>query len=92
MDEIVLHDRDHYRFYLELDDEEAYIQYNILPSGELNFYKTYVPESHRGKRYAEKLMKAGLDYARRQELKIKPSCSYVVNYFEKNPQDSFLRV
>ena len=87
MDEFVFHDRDHFKFYMEIDDQEAYLLYNVLPSGDLDFFKTYVPEALRGRKLAEKLMKAGIEYADKKNIRIKPSCSYVVGYFERNPSE-----
>lgn len=92
MEEFVLHDRDHYRFYLEIDSEEIYLKYSLQPDGVLNIYKAFVPEPLRGRRLGENLMRAAVDYARKMDYKIKPSCSYVSSYFEKNPPDSVLIV
>lgn len=90
MEEFVLHDRDNSRFYLEIEDEVAFILYSKQPDGVLDFFKTYVPDELRNRRLAEKLMKAGIEYARSHQLKIKPSCSYVSHYFAKNPDDAVL--
>ena len=92
MEEMVLHDRDHFRFYLEIDEEVAYILYKIVPGGILDFYKTFVPKILRGQGLGDKLMQAVIEYAQKNELKIQPSCSFVENYFSKNPDHTDLMV
>lgn len=45
---------------------------------------TFVDSSLRGQGIASKLVQMVCDYANENNLKIKPSCSYAVKWFEKN--------
>lgn len=45
---------------------------------------TYVSDALRGQGVAKKLLDATAEYARENNLKMKPLCSYVVSAFEKS--------
>ena len=47
---------------------------------------TGVNPNLRGQGLAEKLVLKAVDYARENELKIKPYCSYVSVYFSRHPE------
>ena len=47
---------------------------------------TYVSDTLRGQGVAKKLLDAAAQYARSQNLKMKPICSYVVSAFEKSKE------
>lgn len=60
-----------------LDGAEAKLQYRMVDANTVDFYRTYVPESFRGHAIAQKLVRAGFDWAQAQGLHIQASCSYV---------------
>lgn len=72
---------------------EFYIEEQGQKSAEMTFSKagddtiiidhTFVDDSLRGKGIAEKLVMAGVDYARDNNLKIIPLCPYAKSLFEK---------
>lgn len=86
-----IHDAEKNRFSIFIENDEAYLAYRIQSDGVLDFYSTYVPDSGRGKGVARILVDAGIEFAKSASMKIKPSCSYVEKYFEKNPELSSLR-
>ena len=47
---------------------------------------TVVYEKYQGKGMASALIKEILEYAKNNNLKIKPLCSFVVHYIEKHPE------
>jgi predicted GNAT family acetyltransferase len=47
---------------------------------------TQVPAAVGGRGIAAELVKAALDYAGAQQLKIQPVCSYVVTYLQRHPE------
>jgi uncharacterized protein len=69
------------RFTLKIDGEQAVLEYYIEqnPRGNsiIDFTRTYVPPQFRGKGYAEKLVRHGLNWAREQGYEIQASCWYV---------------
>lgn len=86
MEYSVIQNNDAYRFEILLEDGQiAYLDYNEFELG-LNFAHTYVPKSFEGKGIAATIVKFGLDYARKNNIPIMPSCPYVAAYIERHPE------
>lgn len=82
----VEHDERARRFVVKLDGFEAVLMYR-LQNNELDLYHTYVPEAFRGRSIAEKLCKAGFEYAKAKGLTVVPSCSYISDaYLRRHPE------
>jgi predicted GNAT family acetyltransferase len=60
--------------------DEALLEYTLMDNGVIDFRRTYVPFSLRGKGLAEELVQAGLAWAREQGYSITASCSYVQKF------------
>ncbi len=79
----ITHDIEKQKFFVVIDGFESHLEYT--QSGNiLNFNHTFVPNAHRGKGIAGKLVEAGLNYARENNFKVIPNCSYVASFIEKN--------
>ena len=73
-------------FFIRLDKgKAAYLKYTRLEKT-LSVDHTHTPEEYRGKGLAKRLMLAVINYAKRNNLKIIPNCSYAQYFFEKNPE------
>lgn len=55
--------------------------------GNLKVYHTEVDEDQEGNGYAKLLLKAMSDYARSNQLKVIPLCSYVATQFKRHPDE-----
>ena len=53
----------------------------------LKVYHTEVDDDQAGKGYAKKLLDAMADYARSNQLKVIPLCSYVALQFKRHPDE-----
>ncbi|MDF3125018.1 GNAT family N-acetyltransferase [Rheinheimera sp. 1928-s] len=74
----IQHHPEEHRFFILWAKEQAELLYSLDPnSKKINFYRTYVPESARGKGLARQLVEAGLSWAKKQGYQIEASCSYV---------------
>ena len=51
---------------------------------------TFVDESLRGQGMAGKLMAAAAEQLRKEGVKVRPTCSYAVSWFEKHPEQADL--
>lgn len=80
--EEVRHDEEAHRFVVEIRGQEAYLAYT-QQGNVLDFYHTLVPETLRGQGLAEKVVKAGFDYAKEKGFKVLPTCAYVSGTFLK---------
>ena len=86
MDYLVTHIKNANRFEVLLENgQTAYLNYNEF-NNSLNLSHTYVPKSFEGKGIAAAIVKFALDYARKNNLSIIPSCSYVAAYIERHPE------
>jgi len=86
MDLEIQHNKERRRFFTFIEGREAYMTYMNDGDNVLIFDHTYVPFSLRGQNIAAKIVRHALDYARENNFKVVPSCSYVRAYIEKNKQ------
>jgi uncharacterized protein len=61
-------------------DKEAVLEYTLSNDGVIDFNRTYVPFSLRGKGLAEALVEEGLGWARQEGYVINASCWYVQKF------------
>jgi predicted GNAT family acetyltransferase len=74
------------KFLIKLSPKDsAYIEYR-LDSGRMHIDSTFTPDEYRGRGLAAELTEAAINYARENNFKIVPNCSYAKNYFEKHPE------
>ncbi len=63
------------------ESELLYIDKN---NGFIRIYRTFTPERDRESGVAEQLTLAAFSFARKNKLKIKPDCPFIVTFLEKN--------
>ena len=70
-----------------LDDEQTKVGYILaeLDNNVINANSTVVDPSFRGQNIAGQLVDALINFATKNNYKIKPICSYIAKYFDKNP-------
>lgn len=78
----VQHYPDQHKFVIELQGDNAILEYRLLDAQSVDFTSTYVPFRQRGKGHAEALVEAGLTWARAQNLNIQASCWYVDKFLK----------
>lgn len=79
----VQHLPDAHKFVISQSGDEAVLAYRLSGNGDnatINFYSTYVPPEFRGQGLAEKLVRAGLKWAKEQGFHIEASCWYVAKF------------
>ena len=82
----VRHNEDQHRFQIDLDDgSTAFAAYNRR-SQAIMFTHTEVPTSHEGQGIGTMLVKAGLAYAREQQLKVIPTCRFFAAYMRRHAE------
>lgn len=74
------HQPEHSRFLIKIEDDEALLEYHLLPDNRIDFHHTYVPVSGRGKGIAEQLVRAAMIWAQEQGYRVEASCSYVQRF------------
>lgn len=73
------------RFEMNVNGSNAFIEYN-LENNLLTLVHTQVPETLRGQGAGSAIILKTLEYARDNELRIKPICSFVVAYIERHAE------
>ncbi len=73
------------RFSTQLDDHEAELVYRHQ-DGRMVIDHTGVPEAIGGRGVAGALVRAALEYARAESLRVVPSCSYAATYIQRHPE------
>ncbi|SEL82003.1 hypothetical protein SAMN04488688_10651 [Paenibacillus sp. cl141a] len=78
-------------FYIEDNGKKvAEISYSPQGNGVISIDHTYISPGLRGQGIADELVRKVIDYAREENLKIIPACSYAGHYFDKNLDDRVL--
>ena len=73
---MVEHQTEQSRFVINVGSQQAVLKYEE-GGGDIDFTSTFVPDNLRGQGLAEKLVHAGLAWARDQGYTIHASCWYV---------------
>lgn len=81
----VLHNPAASRFEARVGTQLAVADYG-LADGRMVFTHTYVPTGLRGHGIAEKLVRAGLEFARSEQRRVVPECSYVAAFIERHKE------
>ena len=85
----IKHDIDNQKFSVVIDGLESHLEY-IKNNQILNVIHTYVPSFLRGRGIAAKLVEAVIEYAKSNNFRIIPSCSYVKVYFDRHSENKSL--
>ena len=77
------HYPDQSRFILECEGAQAFLEYRLFNSkgvAAIDFTSTFVPSAFRGKGLAEKLVRAGIKWAKEQDYELHASCWYAAKF------------
>lgn len=81
----ITHDPASRRFTTQADGHEAELVYRLQGQA-LVIEHTGVPEAIGGRGIAGNLVRAVLDYARAQGLRVVPACSYSAEFVKRHPE------
>ncbi|MCW8804711.1 MAG: N-acetyltransferase [Ignavibacteriaceae bacterium] len=85
MEEKVIHEKDNERFVIYVEGNEVYVEYT-MEGDIINLYHTFTDLALRGKGLAAQVVRAALEYANENNLKVIPTCSYVQSFVSKNDE------
>ena len=85
----VIHEKENERFIIYSEGKESFIEYRINDD-EINLYHTYTDPGLRGKGLAALVVRAAFEYAKENNLKVVPTCSYVQAFIKRNDEYSEL--
>jgi uncharacterized protein len=84
-DPIVTQNETANRFEIAVDGGTAFLEYH-RGRDFLTLVHTEVPAELEGRGIGGKLAKAGLEFARAENLKVVPSCPFVAAYIRRHPE------
>jgi uncharacterized protein len=85
------HEPDARRYTLRIGDELVCVADYSIGRGQIHFTHTYTSPPRRGNGYAAALVEFAVDdVAESTDLRIVPSCSYVVDWFREHPERAHL--
>ena len=79
----VIHNFAAQSFEVFVDGHRAHLDYQRLDERTLDYCHTFVPDALRGQGLAALVTAAALDYARDNGFEVRPSCSYVATYMQR---------
>ncbi|WBO85325.1 GNAT family N-acetyltransferase [Hymenobacter yonginensis] len=62
------------------------LAYSTPEEGVIDFIHTFVDEALRGQGVGETLARAGLDYARQHQLRVRTSCKFMAAFVRQHPE------
>ena len=86
----ITHDAGSRRFTTNVEGHEAHVEY-ADQDGTMAITHTIVPSAIGGRGIAGDLVKAALEHARAQGLKVAPHCSYAAAWMDRHPDYADLR-
>ncbi|HZE79567.1 MAG TPA: GNAT family N-acetyltransferase [Candidatus Polarisedimenticolia bacterium] len=81
----VLHNEAQGQFEIALGNEKAVLQYRRTEHS-ITLVHTEVPPANRGRGLGNQLIRAALDFAHFNQLKVVPVCPFVKAYLQKHPE------
>lgn len=91
MPNVIKHNTERSRFETTVDGLQCVADYRLVDQVMVMTH-TYVPPPLEGRGIAAELVGTALDYARKNDLKVDPRCSYVATYMRRHPDTQSLHV
>lgn len=85
----VIHNTEHKRFEVHLDEHIAELTYRVN-GNIIIFTHTGVPFAWEGRGIGSLLAKTGLEYAKKNDLKVQTLCWFVDGYLQRHPEYQYL--
>ena len=82
----VQHNSQDQEFTIEQEGHSAELAYSLPAANLIDFTHTFVEEALRGQGIGDTLARAGLAYARQQNLKVRTSCSFMRGFVAQHPE------
>ena len=85
MENKVIHEKETERFVVYAEGNEVYVEY-MMRNNTIDLNHTYTHPALRGKGLAAHVVRAALEFAKENNLKVFPTCSYVQSFIAKNEE------
>jgi hypothetical protein len=85
MESKVIHEKENERFVIYVEGNEVYVEYTMR-NNTIDLNHTYTHPALRGKGLAAHVVRAALEFAKENNLKVIPTCSYTQAFIAKNDE------
>ncbi|TYB73827.1 N-acetyltransferase [Bizionia gelidisalsuginis] len=85
MSHTLIHNESKHQFEVHLNDSIAFAAYERFENG-ITYTHTEVPTEMSGQGVGSFIAKGILDYAKENNLQVKPECSFILSYIDKHPE------
>jgi predicted GNAT family acetyltransferase len=77
--------REKKRFVINIDGKEVYVDFE-MKDNKMDLDHTYTHPDLRGRGLAAQVVRAALEFAKEENFKVIPTCSYVRSFISKNDE------
>ncbi|MFL5729490.1 MAG: GNAT family N-acetyltransferase [Cytophagaceae bacterium] len=82
----IKHDSKYNKFFTEVAGKESNLSYEKITDNIWDYKLMFVPKNLRGQGIAGRVVDFALNFARKNNIKIKASCSFVQGFIENHPE------
>ena len=82
----IQHDPARHRFTYERDGQVSYLSYSMLDASTVDFTSTYTAPPLRGRGIGARIVEHALQWADAQGYRVVPTCWFVAEFVERQPQ------
>jgi predicted GNAT family acetyltransferase len=82
----IQHDPTRHRFTHEREGHVSYLSYSMLDASTVDFRSTFTAPALRGRGIGARLVEHALQWADEQGYRVVPSCWFVAEFVERQPQ------
>ncbi len=88
----ISHDAENHLFFVKVKGGNAELAYEKHADDYLDLTHTYVPDASRGFGIASTLAEFALNFAAQNQYKVKPTCPFIQDFIQKNPDYQSLAI
>jgi uncharacterized protein len=82
----IKHDGKYNKFFTEVSGKESNLSYEKITDTIWDYKVMFVPRNLRGQGIAGKVVEFALNFAKKNNIKIKATCSYVSGFIDAHPE------
>jgi uncharacterized protein len=82
----IKHDSKYNKFFTEVAGKESNLSYEKITDNIWDYKLMFVPKNLRGQGIAGKVVEFALNFAKKNNIKIKATCSYVNGFIDTHPE------
>ena len=86
----IKHDSKYNKFFTEVSGKESNLSYEKITDNIWDYKVMFVPRNLRGQGIAGKVVEYALNFAKKNNIRVKATCTFVNEYIETHPEFKFL--